>query len=128
MKSLSESVDNTNEKLSTAGTEAYLSSLHIFATGSATSLALAILAVLTVFMEDGDSAGPSFFVIGFMAIIVFLASSIVSLVKSIVGIINYFEVMLKSDNPEELRNNIFKNLALILGIVLAGLIVYKLIF
>jgi hypothetical protein len=128
MKSMPESVDNTSEKLSKAGTEAYLSALHIFATGCAASLALTIFAVLTLFMEDGDSAGPGFFVLGFLAITVFLASSIVSLVKSIVGIINYVEAMLKSDNPKELKDNIFKNLALILGIVFAGLIVYKLIF
>ena len=128
MSNLPESSNNEQENLSKAGQKNYSAAIRTAVIGGTVSLLFALLAIATLFIEHSDSAGPGFFVLGFLAIAVLLISGFIVIFISLAGVINYATMLNRNkDSREESINGITKSVGLILGIVLALLIAVKLL-
>ena len=110
--------------LSKAGIKSYLSSFRTIVIGGIFSFLLILLAILTLFIDGGDSAGPGFVIFGFLALSVFAISCFISLVKSLIEIITALSQNEKSE--DEIIDRIAINLALIIGIILLAFVAYRL--
>jgi hypothetical protein len=127
MSNLPETSSNEQENLSKAGQKNYSAAMRTAAIGGSISFLFALLAIATLFTEHSDSAGPGFFVLGFLAIAVFLISGFIVIFMSLAGVINYATMLNQNkDSREDAVNGITKSVGLILGIVLALLIAVKL--
>ena len=119
---------NIQQGMSKTGSKAYSIALRTGAIGCISSLILALLAVLTLFIEGGDSAGPGFFIFGILALSVLTVSGAVAILISLVGIINGAATLIQTKNlKEENANNITKNFGLILLILFMMAMVFKLL-
>ena len=128
MDKSTESTENAKEDLSKAGTKAYSTAFRTSVIGGIVSFALVLLAVLTLFVEGGDSAGPGFFIFGFLALAVLIISSITAILINLAGVVNGTIALNQSNNTREKSiDGITKNISLILGIGLVLLIVLKLL-
>jgi len=128
MSNLPEPSNNERENLSKAGQKNYSAAIRTAVIGGTVSLLFALLAIATLFIEHSDSAGPVFFVLGFLAIAVLLISGFIVILISLAGVINYATMLNRNkDSREESINGITKSVGLILGIVLALLIAVKLL-
>ena len=87
-----------------------------------------LLAIATLATERSDSAGPGFFVFGFLAFVVFIIFGFIAILISSAGVIRYAIMLIRyEDSKEESSHGIAKCVLLILGIVLAFLIAIKLL-
>ena len=110
-----------------SATKAFSTAFRTIVIGGIVSFLLILLAVSTLFIEGGDSAGPGFFILGFLALAVFVISCVISLVTSAIGLIKGTIALSDYKNSkDEIRDGITKNITLILGILLMLLIAYKL--
>jgi hypothetical protein len=120
--------ESDKEKLNKTGIKDYRNALRIIVTGGIISFLLIVIAISTLFIDGGDSAGPSFFLFSFFALAVFVISSLASLLMSLVGIIKNVTAPPQSEeSKEEYHDGIIKNITLVLGIILLALVVYKIL-
>ena len=128
MNNSPEPTQNTQEDLSKVATKAYSIAVHTSAIGCISSLILALLAVLTLFIEGGDSAGPGFFVFGILSVSVLIISGAIAIFISLTGVVNGAAILIQNKNlTEEAINGIAKNFGLILGIIFVMVILFKLL-
>jgi hypothetical protein len=128
MNNSPEPIQNTQEDLSKTGIKAYSSAIRTSAIGCISALILALLAVLTLFVEGGDSAGPGFFIFGFLSVGVLVISGAIAIFTSLVGIANGMITFTKNKNlPEDITSAVTKNVGLILGIIVVMVILFKLL-
>jgi uncharacterized membrane protein YidH (DUF202 family) len=128
MNNLPEPTNNEQDNLSKAGQKNYSAAIRTGVIGGIVSFLFALLAIATLFTEHSDSAGLGFFVFGFLAIAVFIISGFIVILISLAGVINYTTLMNRNnDSREESIKGITKSVGLILGIVLALLIAFKLL-
>ena len=113
--------------LSKAGIKSYLSSFRTIVIGGIFSFLLILLAILTLFIDGGDSAGPGFVIFGFLALSVFAISCFISLVKSLLEVIKIITVLSQNEeSKDEIVDRIAINLAMIFGIILLAFVAYRL--
>jgi Na+/melibiose symporter-like transporter len=128
-----ESTKNSQVDFNKSGIKAYSAAVRTGIIGGVGSFLLALLAVLTVSAEGGDSAGLGFFIFGFLAIAVLIISGFIAILLSLVGIINGTAALNQKNNSKEetIKQEsiigITKNVGLILGIILILLIVFKIL-
>lgn len=128
MSNLSEPSSSEQNNLSKAGQKNYSVAIRTAIIGGVISFLFALLAIATLFTENSDSAGPVFFIFGFIAIAIFVISGFIVIIISLAGVINYATTLNQNkDLREESVNGITKSIGLILGIVLALLIAFKLL-
>ena len=128
MNNLPEPTKNEQENLSRAGHKNYSAAIHTGVIGGIVSCLFALIAIGIVFTGHSDSPGLDFYIFGFLAIVVLIISGIIVIVISLAGAINYATALSRNkDGREESINGITKSISLILGIVLALLIVFKLL-
>jgi hypothetical protein len=128
MNNSPESIQNTQEDLGRTGIKAYSTAVRISAIGCIGALLLALLAVLTLSVEGGDSAGPGFFIFGILSVGVLVISGAIAIFTSLVGIANGMVTFTKNKNlTEDVTNAITKNVGLILGIIVVMVILFKLL-
>jgi hypothetical protein len=128
MDNLPEKLNSTNEDVSNIGTKSYKTALRVLIIGGIISFSLLILAILTLFTEGGDSAGPGVFIFGFLALAVFATSCFISLIISVIGLIKGTVSLSQNKNlNNEVGDGLAKNITLILGIILVVFIAYKLL-
>src|SRR5689334_11415403 len=105
MNNSPEPIQNTQEDLRKTGIKAYSSAIRTSAIGCISALILALLAVLTLFVEGGDSAGPGFFIFGFLSVGVLVISGAIAIFTSLVGIANGMITFTKNKNlPEDITS------------------------
>ena len=128
MSNLLEPKNSEQENLSRAGQENYSAAIRTGATGGILSFLFALFAITTLFIENSDSAGPGFYIFGFLAVAVFAISGFIVIFMGLAGVINYATMLKRNyDSREESMNGITKGIGLILGIVLAFLIAFKIL-
>ena len=128
MSNLSEPSSSEQNNFSKAGQKNYSAAIRTAIIGGIISFLFALLAIATLFTENSDSAGPGFFIFGFIAIAIFVLSGFIVIIISLAGVINHATTLNQNkDLREESVNGITKSIGLILGIVLALLIVFKLL-
>jgi hypothetical protein len=101
MDSSPEPTKNSEEDLSNSGIKAYSAAVRTGAIGGICSFLLALLAVLTSFNDNSDSAGPGFFIFGFLAIAVLIISGFVAIFMSLAGVINGTAALNQRNNSTE---------------------------
>ena len=114
--------------MSKAGQKNYSAAIRTGVIGGIVSFLFALIAIVTLFTEHSDSAGLGFYVFGFLAIAVFIISGFIVIIISLTGVINYTTALNRNNESREASiNGIIKSIGLILGIVLAVLIAFKLL-
>jgi len=128
MNNLPDPTNNEQENLSKAGQKNYSAAIRTGVIGGIVSFLFALIAIVTLFTEHSDSAGLGFYVFGFLAIAVFIISGFIVIIISLTGVINYTTALNRNNESREASiNGIIKSIGLILGIVLAVLIAFKLL-
>jgi len=128
MNNLPDPTNNEQENLSKAGQKNYSAAIRTGVIGGIVSFLFALIAIVTLFTEHSDSAGLGFYVFGFLAIAVFIISGFLVIIISLAGVINYTTALNRNHESREVSiNGIIKSIGLILGIVLAVLIAFKLL-
>ena len=127
MTNLPETSNTTDEDFNKTGAKTYNTAFRTIVIGSIVSFLLLLLAILTLFTEGGDSAGPGFFIFGFLALAVFAISCFISLITSVIGLIKgTVSLSQNKSSNDEAGDGLTKNITLILGIILIVFIAYKL--
>ena len=120
------SENNESEKQDEPRKKSYSTAFRISIKGGGISFLFVLLAVLTLF-NGTDSAGPSFFIFGFIAIAVFVISGLIAIFISLAEIVNYIIARTQnSDLAQNLTDEIEINIIIIVGILLAFLAAFKL--
>ncbi len=128
MNSSPEPIKNPLDDLTRSGIKFYSIALRMSAVGCISAFVLALLAILTLFFERGDTSGPGFFIFGILAICVLVVSGAVAIFMSLVGIAHGITTLTENRKlTEEVTNAITKNIGLILGVIVVIAIVFKLL-
>ena len=121
-----EPTESTKEDLAKAGLKTYSTAIRVSVTGGIGFVLFTGLAILSLFSEGGDSAGPSFFIFGFLAMAVLIISSSIAILLSLAGVVNSATALNQSNNSkEESISGITKNVSLLVGIILVLLVLFK---
>jgi hypothetical protein len=116
----------TPDDLIKASRNGYISALYIIIGGSSVAFLFLLFAIFPA--DGGHGLGPNSVLFSILSFAVFAISCVISLITSGVGIVRgAVALSLKTESKDEIKDGIIKNTALILGIFLLMLIVYRVI-